>query len=1006
MTEIWNDFYTGLQEECPPAIWSLGVQLNRSKLVVWDQYKDGDYFFKIAQADASVSAAVTLNPETGDWYCDLPLCEKRYKNHPCPHVVAALLFLKTQNYQVPRGKSIANSLAQINYRFSVNAANQLCLTRFLIQEGQSEFIISSTISSYQSGRLAAPKFLADRIDTNVDQLIFGLVASEINHKIWRKIFELLAEKTDLFFNEKKVFLVQNIPTYTGKVEKIDTTYKLTIERNPQIVSLFENGAALLLDGSLASIRLPDFNLFDKKYLLEASLFSQKEVAFLFGELLPKIEKSGIAISQNLQRQVSIEQVEVYLAAEVQKDSEHMQLVLRIYYGDPPLARWENDQLRTESPDNIPLRNPLAEKQLLQKIENLQFEINKIYKFSPPEAIAVLGKLKAAGVYLKGAAADYFWAGELSPYLEDRENGKTLELKFLLEAKHSLASVAAHSDVDKQRYDIAEIFQAWRSGKNYVPLFKGGFARIPEKWLESYSEIFSDLKSGENKLDLEKISSSKKLLLTDWYLKEGKLLPRSLVASANLLLNTPIEISDYEKPNLSVELRAYQLYGFAWLSRHREIGSGALLADDMGLGKTLQAISAIKGNTLIVAPRSLLFNWQSEIQRFRPELRVALYHGKNRQLFEDKNVVVTSYATLRLDLEKFVEKKWDLIILDEAQVIKNPQSLTSQSIFELAADSRFALTGTPIENNLEELWSLFRFLNPGLLGSLKEFQKNYLQDSGSDFSANSGTSAFEDLKKKIRPFILRRLKREVLSELPEKTELTLYIELSDQEKQIYDSLLQQDVSELKRRLAEGKGMIEALELILRLRQAACHPALLPGHKGFIGSSKVDALIARLLSMVANEQKGLVFSQWTGLLDLIGEELTQRGMNYLRLDGQTKNRAELVEQFQNKTDAKIFLISLKAGGLGLNLTAAEHVFIFDPWWNPAVEDQAGDRAHRLGQTQKVMVHRLVARGTIEEGILQLQESKRQLMSEILGDEEDSGQQTQSHLTAREIANLLQI
>jgi SNF2 family DNA or RNA helicase len=438
-------------------------------------------------------------------------------------------------------------------------------------------------------------------------------------------------------------------------------------------------------------------------------------------------------------------------------------------------------------------------------------------------------------------------------------------------------------------------------------------------------------------------------------------------------------------NIHATLRDYQSRGVDWLAFLRRAGLGAVLADDMGLGKTLQTICALPeapARTLVVCPKSVVYNWAAEITRFRPGIEVATYHGPKRTLDDVRRaaVTLTTYAVLRLDAAALAAEPWDTVVLDEAQAIKNDASQTARAAFELRAPFRIALSGTPVENRLDELWSVMRFANPGLLGSRSSFQDRY-----SSPIAGGDADAAARLRAKIRPVVLRRLKRDVLPELPPRTDVVLHVDLEEPERVVYDAVRAAARKELAKLVADGAGVLAALEALLRLRQAACHAALVPGQRpeAFATSSKVEALLEALEDAAADGHKALVFSQWTSLLDLVEPHLREAGVRFTRLDGTTRDRGAVVDAFQADDGPPVLLASLKAGGTGLNLTAADHVFLLDPWWNPAAEDQAADRAHRIGQDRPVMVYRLVAKDTVEERILALQEKKRGLADVALGD-----------------------
>jgi SNF2 family DNA or RNA helicase len=376
----------------------------------------------------------------------------------------------------------------------------------------------------------------------------------------------------------------------------------------------------------------------------------------------------------------------------------------------------------------------------------------------------------------------------------------------------------------------------------------------------------------------------------------------------------------------------------------------------------------------------LFNWLAETKKFRPDLRVATYHGPRRVLDPSAHVTLTSYPILRNDADQFSEEQWDTVILDESQTIKNPDSQVARAAYRLKANWRITLSGTPIENRLDELWSQLHFTNPGLLGGRADFQNRWAEPI-----VNGDSGAAARLRERIRPFVLRRMKREVAKELPSRTDSVMYVELDETERNTYDAIRAATQTEIVKLLEQGGGVMAALEALLRLRQAACHRGLLPSNAktAIESSSKMERLLEAIEDAHAGGHRCLVFSQWTSLLDLIEPHLEKSGIGFVRLDGTTTDRAGVVNTFQADDGPPVMLLSLKAGGTGLNLTAADHVFLVDPWWNPAVEDQAADRAHRIGQDKPVMVYRMVARDTVEERILELQDRKRALADAALSE-----------------------
>jgi len=444
-----------------------------------------------------------------------------------------------------------------------------------------------------------------------------------------------------------------------------------------------------------------------------------------------------------------------------------------------------------------------------------------------------------------------------------------------------------------------------------------------------------------------------------------------------------------------ELRPYQRGGYDWLARAAAWGVGVCLADDMGLGKTIQILALLlqrgeAGPTLVVAPTSVCSNWQEEAARFTPQLDVTLFSESDRDSVVEKcgpnGVLVCSYGLLCRNIKNLKQIRWHTLVLDESQAIKNTQTQRFKAVTALEADFRVAATGTPVENHLGELWALFRFLNPGLLGGQRTFLSRYSKDE----------NALDNLKLLVSPFLLRRLKKDVLKDLPPKTEITLTVELSREEKLFYESLRLRAVERVEE---ERAGLIGILAELMKLRRACCHPSLVGGDSS-LESSKLNRFLELVTDLKEGGHRALVFSQFVDHLKIIRTQLDERGISYQYLDGSTpsKKRAEAVRAFQEGED-DLFLISLKAGGTGLNLTAANYVVHLDPWWNPATEDQASDRAHRIGQEQSVTVYRLIGKDTIEEKILALHQEKRELVDTLL-----AGTDKAAKLSSEELLLLL--
>ncbi len=559
-------------------------------------------------------------------------------------------------------------------------------------------------------------------------------------------------------------------------------------------------------------------------------------------------------------------------------------------------------------------------------------------------------------------------------------------EFRIQTNLDWFELSADVDFEGRRIQLPELLAAIKRGETTIRLDDGSLGLIPEEWLKQYG-LFAGL--GERDGDHLRFSRNQAAIL-------DALLANQSVAFDDAYLELHERFRNFRPPEEKLELpefhgtlRPYQRDGLAWLDFLQSYGLGGCLADDMGLGKTVQLIALLQERvkltdeqlpSLIVVPKSLLFNWKQECERFAPELRVLEYSGLQREAlraeFSRNDVILTTYGTLRRDIVELREFRFDYIVLDEAQTIKNASSQIAKASRLLRSNHRVALSGTPIENHLGDLWSIFEFLNPGMLGRSSLFRTH-----ATDPAAESSRRL---LAQGLRPFILRRTKKEVANELPDKFEQTILCTMGKRQRQQYEELrdhYRDSLLGLVKSQGLAKTKMHVLEALLRLRQAACHPGLLDPAHADAPSAKLDVLIPDLRELLDEGHKALVFSQFTSMLALVRKSLDALGIPYEYLDGKTRNRRQVVERFQNDPECGLFLISLKAGGLGLNLTAADYVFLLDPWWNPAVEAQAIDRAHRVGQTRHVFAYRLICRDTVEEKIAALQQQKQELADAIL-------------------------
>ena len=537
------------------------------------------------------------------------------------------------------------------------------------------------------------------------------------------------------------------------------------------------------------------------------------------------------------------------------------------------------------------------------------------------------------------------------------------------------------EIEGEKFSIQELLNKYRKDE-YIVLSDGTNALINREYIEKLQRIFKD--EDENKV---KISFFDMPIVQD--ILDEKTFNNEFAGNKDFFEGiNKINENDIVFPKLNATLRDYQKYGYKWLKYLTDNRLGACLADDMGLGKTLQAIALISKNheekkkrTMVIMPKSLIFNWESEIKKFAPNLKIAVYYGINRELsiLKKADVVLTTYGTIRNDIENLLKEKFDLLVLDESQNIKNINSQTTKAVLLLNAEKRVALSGTPVENNLLELYSLFRFLNPEMFGTVQSFTNNYIIP----IQKYSDTSTIEELRKKIYPFLLRRVKKEVLADLPDKIEKLVYVDMNEEHRKYYEEKRRYYYSLLENNTSSQGNFDKffVLQAINELRHIVSSPEL---DNNKIISSKKEVLIENVIEAIENNHKVLIFVNYLSSIESICNSLKENKIKFLKMTGQTKDRQSLVDKFQSDDRYKVFVMTLKTGGVGLNLVSADTIFIYDPWWNKTVENQAIDRAYRLGQDKTVFAYKMIMRNTIEEKILKLQEIKDKLLDDLISED----------------------
>lgn len=659
------------------------------------------------------------------------------------------------------------------------------------------------------------------------------------------------------------------------------------------------------------------------------------------------------------------------------------------------------------------RHQEEEAGLINELSAMQFQArsNKLWFLEPEEAIAFLLD------HYPRLVENYRVYGEkaLSRY-KMRTAKATISAEVNSNEKEKWFSLEVTVDYDGQSLPLEKIWKAWMRGKRYVQLKDGSYTSLPEAWLEKIAHKLTALGLDPTRPPQQKFRQFEAPVLDSLLEDLPDARTDSFWNKLRQKIHTFKEVRPISAPaGLNASLRGYQSQGLSYLNFLSEYGFGGILADEMGLGKTVQTLAFIQhmvesrrcGPNLIVVPTSVLPNWEREAEKFVPGLkRLVIYGARREGMFQHiakSDLIITTYALLRRDLEEIEKYEFNTVILDEAQNIKNPNTITARSVRRLNARMRLCLSGTPIENNLFELWSLFEFLMPGFLGSQHSFQRGIVKPI-----KDGDPETLEYLRTRVRPFILRRTKAEVAKDLPPKIESVTCCALEDAQAELYTALARKLKAQVLADVDEkglAKSQMSILDALLKLRQICCHPRLLkidmPGFSNNLPSGKFDAFKDMAMDIVEGGHKVLVFSQFVQMLHIIRQWLEFSQIPFCYLDGASKDRFDQVDKFNQTAEIPIFLISLKAGGTGLNLTSADYVIHYDPWWNPAVESQATDRTHRIGQTRQVFSYKLICQNTVEEKILKLQDAKRNVAEAII-----PGQDTWKSLTREDLEMLFEV
>lgn len=836
-------------------------------------------------------------------------------------------------------------------------------------------------------------------NTNINDRVLYMKKAYLTDVKVKRFFKLISERAINFVikgeNYKDVKIVdENVPLDFNLVEKDDVIKVVNETKMPYPLTqdasyLFYKGFIYKIDEDERRIFIPFYNAFlrEKQNSIE---FAKEDSEIIASYILPGLKKisRNINIDKNLEDRFYEETLvpKIY----IDRSDDMLMATIKFCYGKIQINPLRKEQMRSGT--SILVRDVDTELSIVNLFKQYEFQkygddfINNdeenIYDFLYEGISKIQDKCE---IYYSSAFKNFRVYSPASYIGGIRLNDSDLlEFNFKIEG------------VDKS--ELKNIFEALKQKKKYYRLKKGGIVPLKTEELNDVNSMINYLNIDSSQLEKESIIVPKyNSLYIDEKIKNFKMDYFTQNKGFKDLVNNvkDVQKSDFSLPSdLENIMRKYQKIGFKWLKSMAECGFGGILADEMGLGKTIQIIALLASEKLenrgdvsiVITPTSLVYNWYLEIQKFYPKLNVLIINGQKQgreeliKEYKNYDVLITSYPLIRRDIKNYKDIEFNYCILDEAQQIKNPNSVNAKSVKEIIAKNYFALTGTPIENSLTELWSIFDFIMPGYLFSHSKFVKNYEMP----IIKSNDKEALKELNNHARPFILRRLKSEVIKELPPKIEHKVIVDMSDEQKKIYLSYLENAKDEIDRNIKEkgfNKSKLIILSVLTRLRQICCDPnVFIDNYEGENG--KFMALDDIIENSISSDHRILLFSQFTSVLKNISAHLDKKKIDHMYFDGQTKmeERSRMVKEF-NDGRGKVFLISLKAGGTGINLTGADIVIHFDPWWNPAVEEQASDRAHRIGQKKTVEVIKLITRGTIEEKIYEIQEKKKKIINDVM-------------------------
>jgi SNF2 family DNA or RNA helicase len=844
--------------------------------------------------------------------------------------------------------------------------------------------------------------------------------SQVNFspKSLEKFFEIMANRrfnAEINHREfKEILIIDRDIDLNLKLEKDKNDLLLKVD-DINIIPLVDDWKYVFYKGNIHKISEQQSNTIKPIYIeinrkkTETIRIEQELKDTFVSEVLPIIKKySNLDIDKTIEDSIQSEPLHSSIYFDRQGDTILGKVIFN--YGNIDINPFSSQDIKTQT-NKILLRDVEKERIIMSFLENGDF------------------KVEDGGFYLEEEEDIFDFINDIIPELQKHSEiyySESFKSMGLIGSQSFRGRVRLDNKLDMLQFDfniegieneeLGEIFRGLKEKKRYYKLKNGSFLSLDNKEFNDVVDMldYLDIDVRDFQNGTVEIPKYRTMYLDRFIHNRGIAFIKRNIDFKKLVrdINDPEDI-EYKLPeNLNADLRDYQKFGFKWLKTLTNYGFGGILADEMGLGKTIQVISFLlsekneKGTepSIVIVPTSLVYNWEDEVDKFAPNLRTLVIAGNKVERanlisnFKDYDLLITSYPLIRRDIDEYRDISFRYCILDEAQHIKNQSSINAKSVKNIRAKNYFALTGTPMENSLSELWSIFDFLMPGYLLTSGRFGDKYEKP----ITKENDDEKLKELSNQIKPFILRRTKKEVLKELPDKIEQKIVVKMSKEQKKLYLAYLQAIKGEIDDEINSkgyGRSHIKILAGLTRLRQICCHPGIfVEDYNG--GSGKLDSLEEIVVEAVESEHRILIFSQFTTMLQKIKALLENRKIRTLYLDGSTPmvERGNLVRDF-NKGIGDVFLISLKAGGTGLNLTSADMVIHFDPWWNPAVEDQATDRAHRIGQEETVQVIKLVTKGTIEEKIFNIQERKKEMIDKVIKE----GETLISKLSEEEIISL---